>query len=86
MIYALKKHVNSDHFNILKRFEKKVNYPLREDERQPSKRDQTFILTPYLVFLLQKNLSRKMMCKKAIFGRLRSFNYQKPSSFTICKK
>jgi hypothetical protein len=28
------------------------------------KRDQMYLLIPYLVFLLQKNLLRKMMCNK----------------------
>jgi hypothetical protein len=32
-----------------------------------SKKDQTFLLTPYPNFLLQKNLSRKMMCNKKNF-------------------
>jgi hypothetical protein len=49
------------------------------------KRDQMFLLIPYLVFLLQKNLFKKMMCNKKIIGRFDSFNCQKPSSFTICK-
>jgi len=31
-IATLKKHVNSDHFNVLKNFEEKVNCPLRQDE------------------------------------------------------
>jgi hypothetical protein len=37
-IVALKKHVNSDHLNIFLKFEKKINYPLKGDERQPSKK------------------------------------------------
>jgi hypothetical protein len=37
-VYALRKHVTSNHFNILKRFEKEVNCPLKEDEKQLSKK------------------------------------------------
>jgi len=37
-IVALRKHVTLDHPNILKKFEKKNNYLLREDERQSSKK------------------------------------------------
>ncbi len=36
-IIALKKHVNSNHPNILKKFEKEINCLLREDERKHSK-------------------------------------------------
>jgi len=34
----LRKHVNLDHSNISWKFEEEINYPLREDERQPSKK------------------------------------------------
>jgi hypothetical protein len=34
-IFALRKHINSYHCNIFKFFEKEVNCPLKEDERQP---------------------------------------------------
>jgi hypothetical protein len=46
--------------------------------------DQIFFKTPDVFFLLQKNLSRKMMCSKTIFGRLGSFNHQNhfPLQFT----
>jgi hypothetical protein len=37
-IIALRKHVNLDHPNILKKFEKKINCLLREDEIQSSKK------------------------------------------------
>jgi hypothetical protein len=37
-IATLRKHVNSDHPNILKKFEEEINCPLREDEKQPSKK------------------------------------------------
>jgi hypothetical protein len=35
-ITTLKKHVNSHHSNIVKRFEEKINCPLRQDERKCS--------------------------------------------------
>ncbi len=38
VIATLRKHVNLDHFNILKKFEKEVNCPLREDEKRLSKK------------------------------------------------
>jgi hypothetical protein len=65
---TLRKHVNSNHCNTFNFFEK-VNCPLKEDENQPSKKDQIFLLTPYLFFLLQKNHSRKMMCSKRNFWK-----------------
>jgi hypothetical protein len=34
----LRKHVNSNHCNIFRFFEKQVNYRLKENERQPSKK------------------------------------------------
>jgi hypothetical protein len=37
-IIALKKRVNSNHPNILKKFEKEINCLLRENERQFSKK------------------------------------------------
>jgi hypothetical protein len=39
-IVALKKHVNSDHSNVLKKNEEEVNCPLSEEEKQPSKKIQ----------------------------------------------
>jgi len=37
-IAPLRKHVNLNHCNILKQFEKEVNFPLREDEKHLSKK------------------------------------------------
>jgi len=37
-ITALRKHVNSNHLNILKKIEEEINCPLTENERQPSKK------------------------------------------------
>jgi hypothetical protein len=37
-IVALRKCVNSDHLNIFLKFEKKINCPLKGNERQPSKK------------------------------------------------
>jgi hypothetical protein len=37
-IAPLRKHVNSNHSNIFLKFEEEINYPLKEDERQPSKK------------------------------------------------
>jgi hypothetical protein len=37
-IMALRKQINSYHLNIFLKFEKKINCPLREDEKQPAKK------------------------------------------------
>jgi hypothetical protein len=37
-IAALRKHVNLDHSNVLNFFEEEMNYPLKEEEKQPSKK------------------------------------------------
>jgi hypothetical protein len=42
-----------------------------------SKKDQIFFLTPYLVFLLQKNLSKKMMWNRSKFLRTWVFEMSK---------
>ncbi len=70
MVYALRKHVNLDHFNILKRFGKKVNCPLREDERQPSKKRPNIYFNSISSFFVAKNLSSKMMCNKRNFWKI----------------
>jgi len=68
-IVALRKHVNSNHFNVFLKFEK-MNCPLKEEERQPSKNRPKVFLTPYLGFcFLQKKLSRKRMCSKNNFWK-----------------
>jgi hypothetical protein len=66
-IVASRKHITSDHPNKLKKFQEEINCPLREMKDNFPKRDQGFILIPYLVFLLQKNLLRNMMCNKKNF-------------------
>jgi hypothetical protein len=43
-IATLKKHINSDHSDIVKRFEEKFNCPLRQDGKKPSiKRPNIFL-------------------------------------------
>jgi len=37
-ITTLRKHVNVDHSNVLKKIEREVNFLLREEEKQPSKK------------------------------------------------
>jgi predicted phage-related endonuclease len=39
VIVALRKRVNSNHPNIYKKFEEETNYSLREDEKQPSRKE-----------------------------------------------
>jgi hypothetical protein len=66
-IATLRKNINSDHPNRLKKFEEEINCPLREMKDNFPKKDQMFLLIPYLFFLLQKNLLRNMMCNKSNF-------------------
>jgi hypothetical protein len=64
-----------------------VNSPLKEDERQPSEKISNMVyMIPYLILLSQRNLSRKMICKKSNFGGFGLFNCQKPSSFVVFAK
>jgi hypothetical protein len=54
-ITALRKHVNSNHCNILKRIEEEMNSPLREDEKQVSKKRPICLLVPYPFFCYKGN-------------------------------
>ncbi len=78
-IARLKKHVNLDHSNILKKFEEKLIVLWGKMKDNLPKKNQTFLLTPYLV-------QKRWCATKAKFGRFGSFNCQKPSFFTICRK
>jgi hypothetical protein len=51
-IDALTKHVNSNHFNVLRKFEE-VNYLLKEKERQPSKKRPNISSNSISSFFLQ---------------------------------
>jgi len=83
----LTKHVNLDHCNILIFSEKKFNYPLKEDERQPSKKRPNISSNSICPFFATKEPFKKYeVQQKHFFGKLGSFNCQKPSSFTICGK
>ncbi len=61
-------HLN--HLNIFLKFEKKINFPLKEDEKQPSKKRPNVFSNSISNFLLQKNLLRKMMCSKNKFWKI----------------
>jgi hypothetical protein len=58
-IAALRKHVNSYRLNILQIFEEKNNCPLREMKDNLPKKNQIFILIPYLVFFATKEPFKK---------------------------
>jgi hypothetical protein len=49
----LRKHVNSDNHNILKKFEEDIDWPLREDEKQPSEKK------PNIYFNSKSNFAAK---------------------------
>jgi hypothetical protein len=57
-IITLRKHVNSNHCNIFLKIEK-VNYPLKENEKNLLKRNQIFLLTPSRFFLVAKEPFKK---------------------------
>ncbi len=53
-IAPLRKHVNLDHSNILKKFEREVNCPLKEDERKPSRKKPNIFLNSISNFFATK--------------------------------
>jgi hypothetical protein len=62
-ITTLKKHVNSNHYTIAKLFEGKINIPLKGGiRRQPTKKIS--------IFLLPKNLSNAIICKRNCFLKI----------------
>ncbi len=86
-IATLRKHVNflnSDFFFFFKNFEEKVNFLLREKERQPSKNRPNISSNSIFIFFYKRTFQEKGCVTKTIFEGLGSFNCQKPSSFTIC--
>jgi hypothetical protein len=58
------------HLNILKTFEEKIIVLWGKMKDNFPKRNQMFLLIPYLLFLLQKNLLRKIMCNKSNFWKI----------------
>ncbi len=64
-IIALRKHVFTNHFIIVKMFEEEMNIPLKgETNREPTKKIFNLFNISNFKFLLQKNLSRKMKSSK----------------------
>jgi len=57
-IIALRKHVNSDHCNILKIIEEEMNSPLREDEKQISKKRPICLLIPCPIFAIKETFKK----------------------------
>jgi hypothetical protein len=81
----LKKHVNLDHSNVLNFFEEEVNFPFIKEEKQPSENIQNIFKNSISSFFLcNKSFQERRCATKIKFGRLGSFNYQKPSSFKVC--
>jgi hypothetical protein len=58
-IVALRKHVNLNHLNILKKFEEKINCPLRGDEKQPSKKRPKVSSNSIISFFVAKKPFKK---------------------------
>jgi hypothetical protein len=54
-IIALRKHVNSNHSNVLKKFEE-ANFPFKEEEIQVLKIDQIFLLNSISSFFFCKRI------------------------------
>jgi len=69
VIATLRKHVNSDHSNILKKFEKKKNL-LRENEKQPSKQTPNISSNSISNSFVAKEPFKKMMCSKNNFWKI----------------
>jgi hypothetical protein len=60
---------------------------LKEEGKQHSKKiPNIFLNSISKFFFCKKTFQEKGCVAKTIFGRLASFNCQKPSSFTICGK
>jgi hypothetical protein len=67
-ITTLKKHVDTNHVVLAKRFEEEMNLPLRNIfEKQPTKKRPMCLTLKYQSFLVQKILSRGMLCIKSNF-------------------
>jgi hypothetical protein len=58
-IVALRKHVNSYHSNINKKIEGEINCPLKEDERQLSKKRPSVSSNPISSFFVAKEPFKK---------------------------
>ncbi len=58
-IATLRKHVNSDHFNVLKNFEENFYCPLRQDERKPSIKRPNISFYSRLDFFVTKEPFKK---------------------------
>jgi hypothetical protein len=77
---------NLDHSNVLKFLEEEMKCPLREEEKQPSKKRPNISSNSIFSFFCKKTFQERGCATKTKFGRLGSFNCQKPSSFTNCEK
>jgi len=67
-ITTLRKHVNSNHSNGFFLIEE-MNCPLKEKERQPLKKNQIFLLIPYLVFFGEKTFQKIGSIAKTFFWK-----------------
>jgi len=73
-IITLKKHVDADHFIIVKKFEKEVNNEIiRNVERQLAKKRPNVTISAIFVFFAIKEPFKKMMCKKNTFCKTFTF-------------
>jgi hypothetical protein len=73
-IITLKKHVDADHFIIVKKFEKEVNNEIiRNVERQLAKKRPNVPISAIFVFFAIKEPFKKMMCKKNTFCKTFTF-------------
>ncbi len=58
-ITAVRTHVNSNHPNIVLKIEEKINCPLREDEKQPSKKRPNVYFNSISSFFVTKKPIKK---------------------------
>jgi hypothetical protein len=85
-ITFLKKHVNTKHSIIYKKFGEEINNPLnRNMKRQLAKKILNTCLVPqYLMFLSQQILSKRMMRSKKYFGMTFIFGNGDSFALTVC--
>jgi hypothetical protein len=84
-IATLREHVHANHSHVLKKIKEEMNCPLREEERQPSKKRPNISSSSISSFFLARELFQKKDMQQTFFwGRFEYFICQKPSSFPIC--
>ncbi len=63
----MRKHVNLDQSNIFKKFEREVNCPLKENERQPSRKKLNIFSNSIFNFFVAKESFKKDDVQQKLF-------------------